>query len=114
MIETNEVSDSRILNEINYFIMNNEELSNRLLKLKEMNNDIKTDIPLENNPIICTILFFILAALVPPLLLFDKIFSEFNGSIVWFLLILITYIPALMLGFFWSIILNIFFNLNCF
>jgi hypothetical protein len=51
-----EVTNPEFFNELNYIIMNNEELSNRISILKEMNNELITDSSSEDNPIICSIL----------------------------------------------------------
>jgi len=63
MIESIKVAKQEDLDELNNIIINNEELSNRIATLKEMNMEINPTAPLQGPPIICGILVLIL---IPP------------------------------------------------
>lgn len=67
MIESIRVAKQEDLDELNNIIINNEELSDRIATLKEMNIEINPTVPLQGNLIICGILVLIL---IPPALTF--------------------------------------------
>jgi len=56
ILESIEITNPEILDELNEIILNDDELSNKINILKEMNNDLNTVIPFEDTPIICTFL----------------------------------------------------------
>ena len=70
IIETVEVTDTEAFEEFNNIILNDEELSGRLVTLKEMNNELNPilDYPY---PIICSILEFLL---MPWIFLLDLVY----------------------------------------
>jgi len=63
IIENVEITDTKLLDEINDIILKDEEISNRIAILNEMNKNIKSDTPWEY-PVICTILLSIYFPLV--------------------------------------------------
>ena len=65
-IEVIKITDSKVFDELNSIIMNNEELSVKLATLKEMNNELKQDAPLENYSKLCAILMGIALAFLFP------------------------------------------------
>jgi hypothetical protein len=67
MIETIKLSNPKILVELYNIIKNNEELSERINTLKEMNKEFEPIAPAQYNLIICGILFLIT---IPPVLIF--------------------------------------------
>jgi len=64
IVKSVEVTNPEFFNELNYIIMNNDELSNRISILKEMNKELMTDSSSEDYPIICLILGVYLAAIM--------------------------------------------------
>lgn len=60
MIESIGITNPDFFNDLNFIIMNDEGLSNRISILAEMNEELKPDSPWEDNPIICAILFILL------------------------------------------------------
>jgi hypothetical protein len=64
IIENVEITDTKLFDEINDIISKDEELSNRLVILNEMNKDIKSEASWEDNPVICFILMLIYIPLV--------------------------------------------------
>jgi len=96
IIESVEVSNSKIFNKLNSLIINNEEISGRLAILEVMNKKIKPDTPWIDNPIICVFLMmFFLTSLL------KAAFLEFFGEIVYPILGKIT--NLFILDLFWSI-----------
>lgn len=63
IIENVEITDTKLFDEINDIILKDEELSNRLVILNEMNKDIDPDTPWEY-PVICAILLLIYFPLI--------------------------------------------------
>ncbi len=59
IIENVEITDRKLFDELNNIITKDEELSNRLVTLKEMNSELKSVSPFWDHPIICSILFLI-------------------------------------------------------
>jgi len=53
------ISNLDVLNELNNIIKNDKELSNRILTLEIMNNDLEIDSPVKDHPIICICLMLI-------------------------------------------------------
>jgi len=81
IIENAEVTDTKLFNEINDIITNNEELSSRIETLKDMNKDIKLDTPREF-PVICGILLLIYfpLVLVADILAFTWVSILYSGN----------------------------------
>jgi len=82
-IENVEVTDTKLSNEINDIITNDEELSSRIETLKEMNKDIKLDNPWDF-PVICAILIMIYfpLVLVADILAFAWIGILYSGNLL--------------------------------
>jgi hypothetical protein len=51
-----EIRNPEFFNDLNTIILNDEELSNRISKLREMNRELKTDSPFQYDPTICAII----------------------------------------------------------
>jgi len=66
LIESIEVSDTEVFDGFNNIISKDEELSNRLTTLKDLNNELKQDAPLENYSKLCAILMGIALAFLFP------------------------------------------------
>ena len=94
MIESIKINNPEVLEELNNIIMSNDELSNRLTILEEMNKELKPDIPLEYNPVVCAILTIILS---PVLLLIALIDFFYNFLIIdlFFISILLLILPII-------------------
>ncbi len=73
MLESIEVTNQEVLDELNNIIINDEEISDRIAILEEMNKEIKPKSPLENNSLICGILTLI----VIPTLVITGIYLAF-------------------------------------
>lgn len=59
IMESMEFTDTRVLNELNNIIMNNEELFERITILEKLNDKTYPDLPFGFNPIICAVLYVI-------------------------------------------------------
>jgi len=83
-IENVEVTDTKLFDEFKNIITKDEELSNRLETLKEMNSDLKSVSPFEDHPIICSILFLIYDPVSLFLDITGLIFVSFlyNGNLI--------------------------------
>jgi len=84
IIENVEVTDTKLFDEFKNIITKDEELSNRLETLKEMNSDLKSVSPFEDHPIICSILFLIYDPVSLFLDITGLIFVSFlyNGNLI--------------------------------
>jgi len=60
VLESVEISNPKVFDELNNIILNNEELSSRIATLKEMNKEFNPIAPLDANPIVCGTLALIL------------------------------------------------------
>jgi hypothetical protein len=56
MMESVKITNPELFNELKIIIKNNEELSNRIPVLEEMNNDLKSNMGFQNSSVICNIL----------------------------------------------------------
>jgi len=112
MIESIKVIDTRVFDELNESILNNGELSDRLVLLQEMNKEYVSSGLSLDFPIICSILVILLLVSFIPyefLLFLFEIFRIFNensiiSDIIYFVMLPYIYIvigiPYLLLGFF--------------
>jgi len=66
-----------LIYELKNIIANDEDLSNRVSVLKEMNNNVKSNMDFSDFPVICGILF-ILAFITIPILFSNEIFHRLN------------------------------------
>lgn len=66
VLESVEISNPKVFDELNNIILNDEELSSRIATLKEMNKEFDPVAPLEANPVVCGTLALIL---IPTLLI---------------------------------------------
>jgi len=108
IIENVEITDIKFFDEFNNIITRDEELSNRLETLKEMNKDIKLDWPFIGIQIICiTLLIIIISVLIPITILMvfltilDSIFgyiSDFIGDLLFALFFAVFFVGVLLLG----------------
>jgi len=85
IIENDEVTDRKLFDEFKNIITKDEELSNRLEILKEMNSELKSVSPFEEHPIICSILFLIYDPVSLFLDITGLIFLSFlyNGNLIY-------------------------------
>jgi len=75
MIESIEVTDTRVFDELNNIISKDEELYNRLATLKEMNKELNSVVPLRNFTIICYYLNWLILPVGANLLIWALFFS---------------------------------------
>jgi len=99
IIDSIEFTDIRVLNELNNIIMNNEELSERITILEELNDETYSDLPFGFNPIICTVLYVITFVACLGEALFSVLFIVFISIPILFVIFqLLTYPFQAMLG----------------
>ena len=89
IMESVEITDTKLFDELNNIISKDEELSHRLAILKEMNKEIKPDAQLDDRsyPIICAIIFFILIYNVFKADFFEFLFESIYESFPFILIL---------------------------
>lgn len=80
-----------------------QEILDKITTIQERNMEINPDKPWEPKMVICTVLLLSLAPLILSFMLIDKIFQEYDGSILANLLVLLSIIPTIILGALWQI-----------
>ena len=91
----------------------NQELSDKLAIIKEMNKKIDSFTPREDNQTICRILWIVLGVFVGPMIILDKILTSFEGSVLWNLLEPIFYLSITVLTYLSDVILNMIYKFHC-
>jgi hypothetical protein len=77
IVESVKIVNLDLFNELKNIIANDEDLSNRVSVLEEMNNNVKSNMDFSDFPVICGILF-ILALITIPILFSNEIFHRLN------------------------------------
>jgi len=80
LIESIKVTDIEVFDELNEIVLNNEELSDRLVVLEEMNKGYVSDLTWEF-PVICNILAIILVVLFIPVLFCLSLMEKVHGDL---------------------------------
>jgi len=75
IVESVKIANPELFNELKVIISNDKELSIKISNLKEMNNNIKSNLDLWAFPIICSILF-ILILILWPIVISNEIFHR--------------------------------------
>lgn len=83
IIESATITNHEVFNQLNNIIMNNEELSDKIATLAEMNEELKPDLPFEDYPIICALLFFLGAIVIVKLVIYLGLLIIMPGKLLW-------------------------------
>lgn len=112
-IENVEITDTKLFDEINDIISNDEELLDRLETIKEMNKVTNLNTPIwENYPIICSILLPVLFISGGVWAIFDAITLELGYDSILYYLLMPGYLVSM--GLFFATYMFMRFGLECF
>ena len=112
MIESVTITNPEFFDELNIIIMNNEELSNKITVLTEMNEVLKPNAPFEDYPIICAILAIIMLPMATVATFFVVLSEQFENNPI-FLLIFVYPWWSILSIFFMPLLYIFIFVLGC-
>ena len=78
LVESVEITNPELFDSLANIINNDEELSNRISVLAEMNEELKIGKPLVDNPIICVMLFLCFVSLYMPAMYFRSLHFQYE------------------------------------
>ena len=86
---------------------NHQEISNKIIKLREMNEELKLASPLQVNEIICIILYSMSFGALWVMLSISAMVESYHGTILYYVLLSITFPIFMMVALFGASILSI-------
>ena len=86
MVESIEIANPELFDKLTNIIVNNEELSNKIAELAELNGELKQDSPFQDYPILCAILLIIDAFVILKIGICLALLIIMPGKLFWGLL----------------------------